>query len=298
MSTIRIRSTAFTLAAAGVLAAGVTALAVPSAHAAARDGVCDTGEFCLYYNSDQAGSVSDFDGSVSDYGASQPGCYEFKSAGAGQGLCVKNNAASVWNRTGAVVTVFYKSGYAGAIDSISAGTKANLKSTLKNENAGHRFGSASRSSLSDGPYKATGTVSAYFDGYLSTSGRHEGVDMTRAIGAPVYAMVSGTVTRVTQGARGGDGLSTIAIYNATLDRTVVYLHSDPVALSVGQSIAKGQQIAVEDWRGISSSGAAHTHVEVRIGRQTAAAVSVGDPTLTNPNPTTFWEARGYNICCA
>ena len=113
----------------------------PSAQAAARDGICQSGEFCLYYNSDQAGSVSDFAGSIDDYGATQPSCYEFKGAGNGQGVCVKNNAASVWNRSGGSVTVFYNSGYAGDSQSFSAGTKANLKAALKNENASHRFGS-------------------------------------------------------------------------------------------------------------------------------------------------------------
>ncbi|AKU15623.1 peptidase inhibitor family I36 protein [Luteipulveratus mongoliensis] len=290
------RLASLTLVAATTLTAGVAAFAASPAHAAARDGVCDAGEFCLYYNSNQAGSLSDFTGSISDYGAAQPGCYDFKSTGAGKGLCVKNNAASVWNRTGAVVTVFYKSGYAGAIDSIPANSKANLKAELKNENAGHRYGSASRTALSNAPYKgAAGHISCYFDGYLSQSGRHEGIDIARAVGVPVYAMVPGTVTRVSQGARGGDGLSTIAIYNASLDKTIVYLHTDPLALSVGQSISQGQQIAVEDWRGISAASGAHTHVEMRLGRQTAAAVSVGDPDLTNQNPTAFWESRGYNI---
>ena len=99
-----------------------------------------------------------------------------------------------------------------------------------------------------------------------------------------------------EGAVGGSGLSTIAIYNAGQDKTVVYLHSDPVdSLKVGDSVDRGQVIAHESWRGISSSSAAHTHVEMRLGRQTHAAVSVGDPDLTNPIPTTFWMDRGYNI---
>ncbi len=126
------------LASVGILAALI--VTAPSADAAARDGICQSGEFCLYYNSDHAGSVSDFTGSIDDYGASQPACYEFKGAGAGQGQCVKNNAASVWNRTGGQVTVFYNSGYAGDSQTFSAGAKVNLKAALKNDNASHRFG--------------------------------------------------------------------------------------------------------------------------------------------------------------
>ena len=36
------------------------------AFAASRDGVCNTGEFCYYYNSGEAGSISDFTGSIAE----------------------------------------------------------------------------------------------------------------------------------------------------------------------------------------------------------------------------------------
>ncbi|GAA3667407.1 peptidase inhibitor family I36 [Lentzea atacamensis] len=107
--------------------------------ATARNGECESGEFCLFYNSDQGGSVSDFTTSVSDYGDEQPGCYDFKGAGNGKGLCVKNEAASVWNRTGSPVTVYFNSGYGGSKQTIAANTKANLNSDLKNENASHKL---------------------------------------------------------------------------------------------------------------------------------------------------------------
>src|SRR4051795_3167837 len=103
--------------------------------AASRDGRCDSGEFCYYFNSDQAGSVSDFSTSVGDYGTTQPGCYDFKGAGNGKGKCVKNNAASVWNRTSKTVRVYFNSGYDGASQDVKTGTMDNLNATLKNENA-------------------------------------------------------------------------------------------------------------------------------------------------------------------
>lgn len=287
------------LAGVGAVVMGMALAASPSASAAtSKNGVCETGEFCVYYNSNHAGSMVDLGSSVKDYGTGS-GCVKFVSAGAGRGQCIKNNAASVWNREAAAVTVFYKSGYAGSIDAIASGSKVNLKSTIKNENAGHVVGKASNSRLSTGIYKTTGgRITAYFDGYLNTSGRHEGTDIARSVGSPVYAVLGGTITRVTQGARGGSGLSQIAVYNAGQNKTLVYLHTDPLdSLRVGQSISKGQRIATEDWRGVSSSGAAHTHVEMRAGRQTSAAKSVGDPVLSNPNPTSFWMSNGFNICC-
>lgn len=133
-------------AAATSLAAPMLLLANPASADADRDGHCDVGDFCYYYNSNQAGSLSDHAGSEDDYGTNPSSCYHFLSDGAGQHLCIKNNAASVWNRTGKTVTVYYNSGYSGPSQSFADGVKANLNSTLKNENASHRFGSTSSSS--------------------------------------------------------------------------------------------------------------------------------------------------------
>ncbi|MET7667369.1 peptidase inhibitor family I36 protein [Micromonospora luteifusca] len=110
------------------------------AQAAARDGVCDSGEFCYYYNSGNAGSISDFTTSIDDYGTTQPTCYDFKGAGAGKGLCIKNEAASVWNRTSKTVKVYFNSNFAGSTQSFAAGAKGNLNATLKNNNASHDIG--------------------------------------------------------------------------------------------------------------------------------------------------------------
>ncbi|WP_442945412.1 peptidase inhibitor family I36 protein [Nocardioides sp. CCNWLW239] len=130
---------------AGLIVAFLAALSTsliaisPASAAVARNGHCEVGEFCLYYSNNQGGSVSDFAGSVSDYGTSQPTCYEFKGSGTGQGLCVKNRAASVWNRTGRSVRVHYNSGYGGAYQTIAAGASPDLNSTLYKQNASHRY---------------------------------------------------------------------------------------------------------------------------------------------------------------
>ncbi len=212
---------------------------------------------------------------------------------------MKNDAASAWNRTSDPVAVYYNSDYGGARQGIAAGAKVNLNSDLKNENASHRFNDTStgKENLSHGLYNLSGgTITCGFDGYVNTPGRHEGIDIARGIGSPVRALVAGTVINIVRGANGGDGLSTIAVYNATYDRTVIYLHSAPLSgLSEGDTVARDQQIGTEAWRGISSGSSAHTHVEVRVGRRELAAKSVNDPTLDNPNPTSFWNARGYNV---
>jgi len=136
--TIRKRTTLTSLFTAIALLLGGVFLAQP-ASAASRDGVCDSGEFCYYYNSGEAGSISDFTGSISDYGTTEPSCYDFKGAGAGKGLCVKNNAASVWNRSSKTVRVYFNTGYAGSSQDFAPGAKGNLNATLKNNNASHQF---------------------------------------------------------------------------------------------------------------------------------------------------------------
>ena len=129
-----------TLTRVGIIAAAATMMATATpAFAASRDGVCNTGEFCYYFNSGEAGSISDFTGSIADYGTTQPSCYDFKGAGNGKGVCVKNNAASVWNRSSKTVRVYFNSGYAGAHQDFAPGAKGNLNATLKNQNASHEF---------------------------------------------------------------------------------------------------------------------------------------------------------------
>jgi peptidoglycan hydrolase-like amidase len=146
------RTTLTSLLAAIVLLLGGAFLSQPAsaATAAARDGVCSSGEFCYYYNSDEQGSVSDFTSSVSDYGTTEPTCYDFKGPGNGQGTCIKNNAASVWNRSSQTVRVYYNTGYAGSYQDFAAGAKGNLNATLKNNNASHQFLTGASGCKTDG----------------------------------------------------------------------------------------------------------------------------------------------------
>ena len=127
------------LAAGGVI--GLLATAAPVASAAtARNGVCETGEFCLYYGYGFSGSVSDFNGRVPTYGNTQPGCYEFKGPGAGKGQCVKNNARSAKNKTSIwVVKLYYNSNYEGRHFSFNPGGEAADLDYIAAENASHDY---------------------------------------------------------------------------------------------------------------------------------------------------------------
>ena len=106
-----------------------------------RNGICEKGEICFYHNSNLGGSVSDFFSDVKDYGTSQPGCYEFKGPGEGQGECMDHNVASVWNRTGEVVSIYKDSECQG--DHAVVGDDEipqNLSDLIKNKNASHCIG--------------------------------------------------------------------------------------------------------------------------------------------------------------
>lgn len=168
-------------------------------------------------------------------------------------------------------------------------TSANATTSDKKENT----------TLTNGLYKLNTTSSKLtcgFDGYKTTSGRHEGIDFSYGYGKKVYSLTDGVIVNVVAGQNGSKGLSTIAVYNAQMNKTVIYLHSAPLSsLKVGQTITKGTQIATEAWRGCSSSSGTHTHVEVRDGKQTLAAKSVNDYTLSNSNPTSFWNNLGYSV---
>ncbi|MET8853625.1 peptidase inhibitor family I36 protein [Amycolatopsis sp. NPDC004625] len=109
------------------------------ASAAARDGVCETGEICFYYYANYRGSLSDFTGSIDNYGTTQPSCYEFKTPGQdGAGACMKNNARSVRNLTGRAARIYFNSGYCGSYDTVAANSSRNLSVTYDN-NASHQF---------------------------------------------------------------------------------------------------------------------------------------------------------------
>jgi surface antigen len=153
-----LKSAAAVIGTSALLAGAAVGMTAAPAHAAtARNGVCESGEFCYYYNSYEGGSLSDFTTSVGNYGTDPATCYVFKGTGAGKGLCIKNNAASVWNRTSKPVYVYYNSNYSGASQKIAAGTKANLNSTLKNNDASHHIGAIStgtaQTPVNDYPYR-------------------------------------------------------------------------------------------------------------------------------------------------
>lgn len=134
-----------------------------------------------------------------------------------------------------------------------------------------------------------------FDGYVSLREqygyRHEGIDFQykyKTPGREIHSLTDGYVTNVSEGS--SSRCSTVAIYYAAQDKTVVYLHLDP-SVTTGMTVSRGTVIGTEATRGTSS---VHTHVEVRDGYRTAAAIS-SNTVLENSDPTSFWNSLGYIV---
>lgn len=84
---------------------------------------CDAACIVLFYNSKYGGSRTTFENNKEEEGFYNLGPYTFKTAGAGQGLSVKNNAASAQARNWGLnynVTIYYYSGYSGPCDRLQA----------------------------------------------------------------------------------------------------------------------------------------------------------------------------------
>ncbi|HEU4421864.1 MAG TPA: peptidase inhibitor family I36 protein [Pilimelia sp.] len=121
-------TTMLTAAAMGVLflAGGSPATATPStgtiAPAVVGNGICETGEFCLYRDANRTGPVKDYASGIDDntyVGNTWPIV----------GGKVNDGASSVWNRTGCKVRVYQHADQNGSGKTIDAGGWTNLSGT-------------------------------------------------------------------------------------------------------------------------------------------------------------------------
>ncbi|WP_052589434.1 peptidoglycan DD-metalloendopeptidase family protein [Luteipulveratus mongoliensis] len=250
-----------------------TGLALTSqADAASRNGKCDTGEFCLNFNSNLKGSWSDFTGSVSDYGAKQPGCYDFKSAGGGKGKCVKNAAGGFWNKTNKSVTIYFNSGYSGKSATVKPGAKGKLPAAVYNENAGHRIGGGSTPPPSGGkwasPVPSTAVITA---GMTYPSGRYHGAIDYSGFNGKFKSACTGTVDLVdinwnyaNKNAYGVTGSTNYFWVNCGNGIRIGYAHwyqRDLGSIKKGTKVTAGQTLVKVGNQGNSSGQ--HLHFEVR-----------------------------------
>ncbi|MFD2023993.1 peptidase inhibitor family I36 protein [Promicromonospora aerolata] len=269
------------LTGSGLLAVGT---APPVQAAGARDGVCASGEFCYYYNSDHAGSVSDFDVSVADYGTTQPSCFDFKGPGNGQGECVKNEAASVWNRSGRTVRVYYNSNYGGTYQAVAAGAKVNLGPALYNNNASHKFGPfvAAPSSRPSYYVSTQSTTWARNVGCsIGTSDRNQGGRQVHTI-----VLAFGKTTK------GGDGVHRLSYFGGA-DRTFADARRMVVAMGKGYDGCTGADTTSVLRIGLGTSNYPGSAVTGAAGRALARAAKGAASDLADYSQATAWGAVDF-----
>jgi len=246
--------------------AGGLVSTAPAASAAARNGTCESGEFCLYFNSGATGSLVDLVSSQRDYGTGSS-CVAFVSGGSGRGQCVKNNTAAVWNRTGKLVSVFYNSDFGGTYDVIPNGARVDLNANVKNDNASQIIGDASlRFPLNVTQAQIKGRPTPWcWNSKTNCHHDYNAADIFAATGTAVVSPVSGTVMTVRGGSETAGATATV---KDALGRLWFFQHMDnspgPV-VSAGQHVDKGSRIGTVGTRAHAMGTDPHLHIDMRVG---------------------------------
>lgn len=110
---------------------------------------------------------------------------------------------------------------------------------------------------------------------------HKGIDLAAAYGTPIYAIASGTITKVVDGHGGVGG---IVVLQTTINGQTVsffYHHMEVSSTFVheGQQVNAGQQISTVASTGVSTGN--HLHLEVWLG---------GYPGGTQTNPEPYFKS--------
>lgn len=93
---------------------------------------------------------------------------------------------------------------------------------------------------------------------------HGGADIGGAVGAPIYAVADGVVTKAAQGYNGGSG-NNVRIDHGNIDREAIessYLHMHTIDVAAGQKVKKGQKIGTVGNTGLST--APHLHFSMYV----------------------------------
>lgn len=127
-------------------------------------------------------------------------------------------------------------------------------------------------------YRVTSPYGPRKDPFTGAPTFHTGVDLVKAHRAPIYAFTAGTVVHAREGLA-GTGFGGFGIVVAVRDKYGAlhcYAHLDSVSVSVGQTVAAGQEIGKQGTTGRSTGS--HLHYEVR----TKSTPSFGFGSHTDP----------------
>nr|WP_269779385.1 M23 family metallopeptidase [Propioniciclava soli] len=93
---------------------------------------------------------------------------------------------------------------------------------------------------------------------------HGGADIGGAVGAPIYAVLDGVVTKAASGYNSGSG-NNVRIDHGTVDGEALetaYLHMDSFIVAEGETVKRGQLIGYVGNTGLST--APHLHFSVYV----------------------------------
>ena len=137
-----------------------------------------------------------------------------------------------------------------------AAQSAELAAAIRNAQAGAGSTGTGAPSAAGFIWPVNGTVTS---GYGMRWGRlHEGIDIAAATGTPIWAAAAGTV--IYAGWLGGYGNLVVVDHGNGL--ATAYAHASAILVSVGQSVAQGETVALVGSTGNSSGP--HLHFEVRV----------------------------------
>lgn len=257
----------------GILAASIAVMGLfiglaPSATAAARNGVCESGEFCLYYNDTSTGSLVDMINSQRDYGTGS-GCIAYEN-GTQAGNCVKNTAGSAWNRTGKPVFVFYSGDYGSTYDQIPSGAQVKLNANVHKDNASHIIGNAALRfplNVTQSQIK-NHTPTWCWDSKTNCHHDYNAADIFASTNTPVVSPVAGTIKSV------GSNPARVTIKDS-FGRLWYLTHMLDGSLTVGdeQAVSKGTAIGKVGNSADAAGTSPHLHIDMRVGVNERASCS-------------------------
>ena len=198
--------------------------------------------------------------------------HQFVSSGSGQGQCVKNNTASVWNRTGKSVFVFYNSDFGGVYDEVAQRRPGRPQRQRQEQQrlADRRRRVAALPAQRHQADIKNRTPHWCWDSKVNCHHDYNASDIFAATGTSVLSPVNGTVmTRnVRAGSTGCDSVGSTVTVKDGFGRLWYFAHMDdspaPV-VSVGQSVTKGQRLGYVGTKYHALCTDSHLHIDMRVG---------------------------------
>lgn len=119
--------------------------------------------------------------------------------------------------------------------------------------------------IQKGLYTISSTFGSRIDPITGKAANHKGVDLAAPAGTPIYAGDGGTVIYAQFATFPYSGYGNLVIIKHSSSTVTMYGHCSKLLVTAGQSVQKGQKIALVGSTGNSTGN--HCHFEVRVNSQ-------------------------------